>query len=59
MRLPRILLTYADIREEIERLYGRDADIFAGRHHARRILPDAPIHVISPIFQGAISPQPQ
>ncbi len=59
MRKPEKLLTYADVRDELERLYGEDAEILSGRHHARRIKPDVPIHVISRVIQGRFLLRPE
>ena len=52
MRVQKQYLTVADLRAELVRVYGKDANIFAGRHHARFIPPDVPVHIISRVFQG-------
>lgn len=39
-------------REELEALYGRKLDVFAGDYHARYLPDGVPVHIISRIFQG-------
>ena len=37
---------------ELRKLYGDQAGLFVGRHHARFHTSDVPYHVISRVFQG-------